>query len=183
VSIAASPLVARGQGQAPAPSAPADSQKEVPSDTQSAAPSPGQNSTPQAPAKKVWSNEDVNGLRDPSIASSLPPAPTKAQSSATGRKPPANTKDAKWYSDTITKLQAKIPPLDDQIAELQAAIDGKPTGNGTASERPRSVKADSWPVEMDNLEKQRDGIQSQLDALYDQARRSGIPSSALPPQQ
>jgi hypothetical protein len=139
-----------------------------------------QNSAQPAPAKKVWTNEDVSSLRDQSVISTFSPSNTK--SSTPGQKPSSKGKDAKWYRDNISKLQAKIPPLDEQIAALQSAIDGKPTGNGTESARPRGVKADSWPVEMDNLRRQRDGIQGQIATLYDEARRNGVPSNALPSQ-
>jgi hypothetical protein len=53
----------------------------------------------------------------------------------------------------------------------------------TESSRPLGVKADSWPAEINNLKKQRGTLAAQIDTLYDQARRSGIPSSALPLQQ
>ena len=141
----------------------------------------GQNSAQPAPAKKVWTNEDVSGLRADSVISTF--SAPNAKPSASGPRPASKGKDAKWYQAQISKLQAKIPPLNDQIDELQAAIDGKPTGNGTESARPRGVKADSWPVEMDHLKKQRDAVEGQIGDLYDQARRDGIPSNALPLQQ
>ena len=171
VWIAASLGVAHGQASAQnAPgAAPADS-------GQASAQSPGT----QAPAKKVWTNEDVNGLRDQSVISTFSAPGTK--SSKPGQKPASKGRDAKWYQEQIGKLQAKIPPLNDQIAALQAAINGKPTGSGKDSERPRGVKADSWPVERDQLEKKRGDIQNQIDALYEEARHNGIPDSALPPQ-
>ena len=164
VVVAASPIVARGQtpaqnGTDTAPSA----------SGQAAGQSSAQNSGQQVPAKKVWTNDDVSGLRDQTVISTF--STPNAKPSAAGQRPASKGKDAKWYQARIGKLQAKIPPLDEQIDSLQAAIDGKPTGNGTES-----------PVEMDNLKKQRDAAQGQLDALYDQARRDGIPASALPLQ-
>ncbi len=145
---------------------------------------PAQSSVQQTPAKKVWTNEDVGELRNESAISTFGSnsKSSTAKSSSAGQKPASKGKDAKWYRDQITKLEASVPPLDDQIAELQAAIDGKPTGNGTESARPRGVKADSWPVEMDNLQKKRSTVLSQINALYDDARHNGIPDSALPLQ-
>jgi len=177
VWIVASPGGARGQAaaQSGVNTAPPASGQAVEQNSGSV-----QNSAQPAPAKKVWTNEDVSGLRDQSVISTF--SPSNAKSSTPGQKPSPKGKDAKWYRENINKLQAKIPPLDEQIAALQSAIDGKPTGNGTESARPRGVKADSWPVEMDNLKKQRDGIQGQIAALYEEARRSGVPSDALPLQ-
>jgi hypothetical protein len=176
VCAAAFSVVASGaQGQAPEPNA------ATPAAGQSSGDGSEQNSEQPSPAKKVWTNDDLSGLSDPHgqprISTSSPGA---AKSSDAARKPVAKGKDAKWYRDNITKLQAKIPALGEQINALQAAIDGKPTGNGTESVRPRGVKADSWPTEMDALKKQRDSIQNQIDALYDEARRNDIPSNALP---
>jgi hypothetical protein len=144
---------------------------------------PSQNaasSSSPAPAKKVWTNDDVTDLRDQSVISTVGGANTR--SSTASQKPASKGKDARWYREQIGKLQAKIPPLDDQIVALQAAIDGKPTGNARESARPRGVKADSWPVEMDELRKQRDAVLSQISALYDDARHNGIPDAALPVQ-
>jgi hypothetical protein len=173
---AACPMPARAQ--APASNPPVDA-------AQTSGQTAGQSSPQAAPAKKVWTNEDVGELRSESVISTFSPANSKtsaAKSSASGQKPASKGKDAKWYRDQITKLEASIPPLDNQIAELQAAIDGKPTGNGTESTRPSAVKIDSWPVEMDNLQKKRSAVLSQINALYDDARHSGIPDSALPLQ-
>lgn len=151
----------------------------------------GQSSTPStpantsnvaapSPAKKVWTNDDVGDLRHESVISTVGDASSKP--STDGQKALSKGKDAKWYREQINKLEGKIPPLDDQIAALQAAIDGKPTGDARESSRPRGVKADSWTVEKDALQKQRGGVLSQINALYDEARHNGIPDSALPLQ-
>jgi uncharacterized protein YukE len=97
---------------------------------------------------------------------------TKAAASPSCKKKPANT-----YRDQIAKLQAQLPPIDSQISELQAALSGKTV----ASERKYTgVKPDSWQAQADQLQKKRDGIQSQIEALEDEARRSGVPTNSLP---
>jgi hypothetical protein len=105
-----------------------------------------------------------------------------ANSAKPGPKHPGNAKnrDAKWYRDQIARLQAKLPPLDAQIAELQAAIDGKPTGDAVKSTRPRGVKADSWPNELVALQKKRDDTAAQIAALQDEARHNGVAPNTLP---
>jgi len=128
--------------------------------------------------KKVWTNDDVSSLRaDPAISTfrstSAPTRPAKTLTS--GPK-----KSAAWYRDQISKLQAKIPPIDAQMAALQAAIDGKPTGDARKSTRPYSVRADDWSAERDQLGKKRDEITAQISDLQDEARRNGVPASALP---
>jgi hypothetical protein len=128
--------------------------------------------------KKVWTNDDVSGLRaDPAISTfrsaGAPTRPAKAL--ASGPK-----KSAAWYRDQISKLQAKIPPIDAQMAALQAAIDGKPTGDARKSTRPYSVRVDDWSAERDQLGKKRGEITAQISDLQDEARRNGVPANALP---
>jgi hypothetical protein len=129
-------------------------------------------------AKKVWTNDDVSGLRGDSAISTFTEPNAKAVK--TGAKPASKGRDGKWYQNQITRLQAQIPPLDDQIGQLQAAIAGKPTGDSKESTRPLGVKADQWPVELDNLQKKRDDIETRINTLEDQARHDGVPPGALP---
>ncbi len=134
--------------------------------------------TPAPPAgKKVWTNDDVSDLRGESVISMVGSSNTRA---ADKPAPNAKNANAKSYQAQIARLESQIPPIDSQIAELQAAIDGKPTGDGKTSQRPRSVKTDDWSVEMQSLQKKRDGIVAQIAALKDQARHQGVTPNALP---
>jgi hypothetical protein len=149
---------------------------------------PGQNAEPptqaqpraatQPAAKKVWTNDDVTGLREDSVISSFTEPNAKPAKSAANPAPKEH--DAKWYQNQLTKLRAQIPTIDAHISELQAAIDGKPTGDGKESTRPYGVRADQWPAELDRLQKRRDRIQAEITALKDQARRDSVPANALP---
>ncbi|MGD1210519.1 MAG: hypothetical protein ABR973_04065 [Candidatus Acidiferrales bacterium] len=152
------------------------------SETSEPAAEPSSQASSTAPAqptsKKVWTNDDVSGLRDGSAISTF--TEPNAKPAKTGAKPASKGRDAKWYQDQITKLQAQIRPLDTQIAQLQAAIEGKPTGNSKESTRPYGVKADQWPVELDQLQKKRGDIEAHISALEDEARHNGVPPNALP---
>ena len=104
--------------------------------TQVVAPTTGQNpaadpSTPQTSEKKVWTNEDLSALDTREGISTI----GRTTENATKRVVPSKSHDPKWYQDQIVKLQAKIPPLDSQIADLQAALGGKPTGDAKKSVR------------------------------------------------
>lgn len=147
------------------------------SDQQASAPSAA-NSSAQPGAKKVWTNDDVTGLRSSSAISTV--GASAAKSARPGVGATAVSGNARWYANQITGLQAKLPPLDAQIAELQDAIAGKPTGDGKTSSRPSGVKIDSWSDELSRLQQKRDAVQQQIDALREQARRHGVPNSALP---
>jgi hypothetical protein len=155
----------------PSTEAPAPNQA---SPTASAAPA----NTPAPPAgKKVWTNEDVSDLRTNSTISTV---------GSTDTKPPAKTaaagknKNPKQYQAQIARLEGQIPQLDQQIAELQDAIDGKPTGDAKSSKRPRSVQADDWNVQMQDLQKKKQGILDQVAAMKDEARHQGVPPNTLP---
>ena len=135
-------------------------------------------STASAGTKKVWTNDDVGGLRDgPAISTFTEPKAVPAKISA---KPASKGRDAKWYQTQITKLQALIPPLDSQIAQLQAAIEGTPTGNAKESTRPYGVKQDQWPAELHRLQKKHADIEAHISAIEDEARHNGVPPNALP---
>jgi hypothetical protein len=130
-----------------------------------------------APAKKVWTNEDVTDLRG------VAPVSTVGSTDPTGGKKPkqaANNRSPRAYQAQIARLEGQIPSLDAQIAELQAAIDGKPTGDAKTSQRPRSVKADDWNVEMQELQKKKQDTLDQIAALKDEARHQGVPPNTLP---
>jgi hypothetical protein len=130
-----------------------------------------------APTKKVWTNDDVGDLRDHSEISSVGPAATKRGKQGG---PSPKGKDAKWYHDQIAKLDAQIPRIEAQIAELRSAIDGTPTGDSKTSTRTYGVKGGDWRTEMADLEAKRDDIEARVSALQDEARHQGIAAEALP---
>jgi hypothetical protein len=134
--------------------------------------------TPSATAspKKVWTDEDMKDVHKNSVISTF---------SATNNKPangkPAGTakgnKDAKQYQDQILKLREKLPPLDEQIAQLQAALNGD-TVNSTR--HVGGAKIDDWHDELVRAQKQRDDIVAKISALQDEARRNGVPPNQIP---
>jgi hypothetical protein len=134
-----------------------------------------QTSPAQPVTKKVWTNDDVNGLRADSPISTIGKPARPAKDGAKQTNPKA--KGAAWYQGRIAKLQAELPPIDDQIAQLRAALDGQ-TVNSVR--KWGGVKPDDWRVELDNLQKKHDDIEAQIAALKDEARHDGVPPSALP---
>lgn len=135
---------------------------------------------PQPMPKKVWTNDEMNSLNPHAGVSTV--GNSNVNSATPGAKPRATSKnyDPRWYQDQIAKLQARIPPLDKQIAELQAALDGKPTGDAKSSTRPTGVKANDWATELADLKKKREDTLTQISALQDQARHNGVAPNALP---
>ncbi len=95
-------------------------------------------------------------------------------------KPAANakgSKDPKQYQTQITRLQEKLPPLDEQISQLQAALNGN-TVNSTR--HVGGAKIDDWHDELVRLQKQREDIAAKISALQDEARRNGVPPNQIP---
>lgn len=175
--------VAATQAQEAQPTAPSSSASQASptsssqsADQQASAPSAA-NSSAQPAMKKVWTNDDVTGLRSTSAISTVGASGAKSAKSGAGTAAAGN---ANWYANQITGLQAKLPPIDAKIAELQDALAGKPTGDGKTSSRPSGIKIDSWSDELMRLQQKRDAVQQQIDALREQARRHGVPNSALP---
>jgi hypothetical protein len=136
--------------------------------------------TPQTPAKKVWSNEDMKDLDPHAGVSTVGKTDSKPARPAARPATNGQAHSADYYKQKIAKLQSQIPPLDAQIAELQAAIDGKPTGDAKESTRPAGVKFDSWANELAQFKKKRDDLAAQIAALQDEARHNGVAPKDIP---
>jgi chaperonin cofactor prefoldin len=127
--------------------------------------------------KKVWTNEDVSDLRASSTISTVGSSETRPPAKASSA---AKSKNPRQFQAQIAQLERQVPQLDQQIAELQDAINGKPTGDAKTSTRPRNVQADDWNVQVENLEKKKQGILDQIATLKDEARHQGVPPNTLP---
>ena len=161
--------VARAQNNS-AP--PANSASSSPAQSTAAATS----TAPTVPAKKVWTNEDMGTVHSNSAISTFSGGTNKpANAKPAAAKP--GSKNPKQYQDQITKLQAKLPPLDDQIATLQAGLNGA-TVNETRHYN--GVKLDDWRDQLARLQKQREDIATQISALQDEARHNGVPDNQIP---
>jgi uncharacterized protein YukE len=133
-------------------------------------------STAATPAKKVWTNEDMGAIHSNSAISTFSSGANKP---ATAKPAPAkpSSKIAKPYQDQIAKLQAKLPPLDQQISVLQAGLNGA-TVNETRHYG--GVKLDDWRDQLARLQKQREDIAAQISAMQDEARHNGVPDNQIP---
>jgi hypothetical protein len=141
----------------------------APSSTQS----PSSATATQPADKKVWTNDDGRFHSPPSPSAN---ASTKPAGAANKPKPNNNGKNA-GYRAQITKLQGQIPPLDDKIAQLQAAL------NGQTTNAPRTYgwsKPDDWHDALARYQKQREDIEAKISALEDEARHNGVPESEIP---
>jgi hypothetical protein len=176
------PGLARAQGSAAGQTAPAGNAAApatpAQADTATAANTNATTSTTTttAPAKKVWTNEDMRDVHRNDAISTFSSTSNKPANA----KPAANAKggkNAKQYQTEITRLQEKLPPLDEQIAQLQAALNGD-TVNSTR--HVGGAKIDDWHDELVRAQQQREDIVAKISALQDEARRNGVPPNQIP---
>jgi uncharacterized protein YukE len=132
--------------------------------------------TPATPAKKVWTNEDMGAIHSNSAISTFSSGANKPANAKPAPAKPSS-KNAKQYQDQIAKLQAKLPPLDQQISVLQAGLNGA-TVNETRHYG--GVKLDDWRDQLARLQKQREDVAAQISAVQDEARHNGVPDNQIP---
>lgn len=130
-------------------------------------------------AKKVWTNSDVQDLRTDSPISTIG-KPNGAQAAAGNAHATSALRNQKWYADQIIRLQAQLPPIDQKIANLQAGLSGKFTGDSQTSTRPAAAYFGDWRAQLAQLQQHRADIESRIDALRTQARQAGISPNSLP---
>lgn len=169
-----------GQTQQPGQSAPPAEPASVTS-TQTAnqeATSAASPATPaQLPAKKIWTNDDVDDLRNQSVISTVGTPRHNPATTPHKPAPPSGGNNARSYRQQIEKLQAKVTALSDQISQLQAALNGQSVDS---VRHLYGVKPDDLQNQLGRLEKQRDDVQAKIEVRRDEARHSGIPANQLP---
>ncbi len=137
--------------------------------------------TPDAPpaaTKKVWTNDDLSGLHNQPAISTGVSNSVRAQIGEEVRR--TRNEAPRGIGSRLLKLQAKLPPLDEQIAELQAAIDGKPTGDARKSVRPYSVRLDNWTAELDQLARNAPTSPTKLPSFETKRATTEYPRTRFP---
>lgn len=133
----------------------------------------GAQDSSSAPAKKVWTNEDVEALRTQahvSIVGGTTPSSTKNGAPAK----PAAGKDAKWYRSQLKSLYDKIPPIDAEIDEMHRFQDGSYQSPGGVPLRYYGTAPLNPADRILQLEKQKHDILDHIETLLDEARHAGI---------
>jgi outer membrane murein-binding lipoprotein Lpp len=174
------PAAPSGQTQPPGQSAPPlGPASATPTQTanQEARPAASPATSTQPPAKKVWTNDDVDYLRDQSVISTVGNARHHPTTTPHDPAPPSGGNNARSYREQIEKLQTKVTALNVQIAQLKAALNGQSVNS---VRHLYGVEPDDLQNQLERLEKQRDDVQAKMEALRDEARHSGIPARQLP---
>ncbi len=178
---------ARGQSPSQSQAPAADSQ--TPAANSQAAP---QQPKPAPPAKKVWTNDDIDALREHggsgvSVVGGGAPAASGAPANGAntpGRRanqpppPLPKEKDPAWYKKQLAPLYAKRDALDTEIANAEAAVTGDTRGSATVDMS--SFGAAATPQDqLKQLQDQKQQVQNLIDALEDMARHNGIEPGSL----
>ncbi|MGB6198396.1 MAG: hypothetical protein WA871_05070 [Candidatus Acidiferrales bacterium] len=163
--------------QAQAPSTPTQNQTQAP--------------TPPPPQKKVWTNDDIEQIRNQGaggISVMGPDATSTQKSTATapaapakpGAKAPAlpKEKDPEWYRQQLAPLYTALDRIHDEMTAAQSAVSGDSRGDSGVSMGARAP-AGTPQEQVIALQKEEQDTQAKIDALLDMARRNDIPPGDL----
>jgi len=165
--LAVAPGSIYGQSQSPAAT-------QQPSAT--SAPPPPAQAAPLANAKsaKVWTNEEIDTLRNDhgvSVVGNRTPQNVSATSKAKSQE-----KDPAWYRNQLQPLRAEIDKLDPQIARFKAFLSGENISDPSTMHR---QLIPSPKDQLKQMEAKRQADAAKIDDLLDRARHNGVEASAL----
>lgn len=143
---------------------------------------------PQNPAKKVWTNDDMDQLRARSLISIVgqepsQAAPSEATPSASEASFPvyeSRLDDPEWYSQTAAALQAELDQREADLQQQQEALvlaKDRITQPGVNLNEPSVGVTPAAALGV--LQARVQEIQSQLDELADLAHQHDIPPGDL----
>jgi hypothetical protein len=154
------------------PAPPAKSQDPAVSAAPSAAPAADTN---VAPAKKVWTNENLNEARG---SISVVGDKRNPKYSVTSNKSGDPGTGAQVRQD-LQKLQAQLDDVNKKLALYKAFEDGEPV---STNQRDFDKGVSRVPVDQQivKLKEKAVKLKRQIDELVDEARKKGVPPNQLP---
>ena len=153
-----------------------------------------QNSAPtEVVASRVWTNDDMDQLRERGLISTFSPGPSAAaqtqaaqpaqplEASLPGAPRPVRALDPGWYAEQAVRLQAELDSRRSTLQQYVLAIQQAKSGERMTSGLALGVDAIGITPEagIDVLQTRVSEIENQLDDLADLARHNGIPPGAL----
>lgn len=147
-----------------------------------AAQAPSTQKSPEKKAKKVWTNDDLDELRAQShwASGSDSSSGTSAQAGTTEAGPTENKpaplpreKDPETYQKKLAALRAQLGQIDSQIRSLRNSMN-TPISGGNGVNLSTATVTGRPENQIEALEKQKQQIQQQIDAVEAEARRNGI---------
>lgn len=130
--------------------------------------------------RKVLTNEDLS--KSTGKISVVGNGEDQDQPKAAAPRKPANPNPAYVASvrNQLEKLLKQMVDLDKQITDLKNFKAGEPSTNASGVRLDKRYEREPIEVQIRALEDRKKDLQSKLDALYDEARKRGVPSGELP---
>ena len=134
-------------------------------------------------AQLVWTNEDLQALRDPGLIPVVAQVPGEdtADTAASGPVPYVRTQDLEWHAEQAANLRTELESREAELQQYRQAI-----------EDARNLKATTGGINLDEgdigitpeagieiLERHVEEAHAELAALEDLARRNDIPPGIL----
>jgi|HubBroStandDraft_6_1064221.scaffolds.fasta_scaffold00283_25 hypothetical protein len=138
-------------------------------------PVPAATDTNAAPAKKVWTNENLNEVRG---TVSVVGDKRSQKSLGTPSKPGGSATGAAVRPD-LQKLQAQLDDVNKQLALYKAFQDGEPVSTN-ARDFDKGVSRIPVDQQMVKLKEKAVKLKKQIDDLVDEALKKGTPANQLP---
>jgi flagellar biosynthesis chaperone FliJ len=129
------------------------------------------------PAKKVWTNDELQP-RFPSEATPIQPKSSDTAKDDLAIKHYLRAKDSRWYVKQLGPLRAEIAHIDQQLKEITEAhkTGRRTTGAVALDQEPEGVSTDAQTV---LLQKRRLVLMKKIDELESEASRNDISPGAL----
>jgi hypothetical protein len=153
-------------------------QNPSPSPAQSASPTAAPlQATPQDPStaapagktKKVWTNEDVSGLRGP--------VSVVGNSKNLGKGGPNGKADGQYIANTrkeLAKLQSQLNDTEKQLLDLQEFSEGKTPATSSGYQINKGYNRVPVNQQITSLRDKKKQLEGKIDALVDEARKKGV---------
>ena len=155
-------------------------QSPAPSNSPGASPAPATSPTqpPEATApasadtkktKKVWTNEDVNGLTGP--------VSVVGNSKNLGKAGSGAKADPQYIANTrkeLAKLRSQLDDADKQLTDLKEFSEGKAPTTSSGYQINKGYNREPVDQQITGLQDKKKQLQDKIDALLDEARKKGV---------
>jgi hypothetical protein len=152
--------------------APSNSSAPSPAPAISPTPTPDPNASGAPDAKKtkkVWTNEDVNGLTGP--------ISVVGNSKNLGKTNTGAKADPQYIANTkkeLAKLRSQLDDADKQLADLKDFSEGKAATTSSGYQINKGYNREPVDQQITGLQDKKKQLQDKIDTLLDEARKKGV---------
>lgn len=129
--------------------------------------------SPGRAPKKVWTNDDVASAK-PTVLSSTKRNTSQRETPA----PSADPAAVQRIRQSLEKLQAQIDDIDKKLKTYKEFLEGEPVSSG-GREINKGVNRTPVEQQMAQLRDKKKQLDTQINDLYDEARKKGIAPGEL----